>query len=85
MKSPAGDLIPAPFNGIVRLVIEGLLGLVAVWKAKQAAIRGAVLRSVVQAVDAGGEIKSNVKANLKAAGIESEGRAVIAAYKDPTP
>lgn len=82
MDSPAGALVPQPANGLIRLGIEGLIGLAGLWAGNKARIRGLVLRSVVQAVDAPGDTKEAVKTNLKAAGIEAQGRQIIAGYKE---
>lgn len=81
LDSPAGSLIPAPIAGVARLGIEAVIGLAGLWFANKSRIKGAVLRSVVQAVDSPTDTKQAVKTNLKAANIEAAGRTLINKYK----
>jgi len=75
-----------PYVGIAQTVISGILAIFGIWKSNQAKIRGAVLRSVVKAVEvqpqtSAASIKADVKSNLQAAGIEQRGKAEISAAK----
>lgn len=85
INSPAGLMIPEPVRSMILLVASGFSSLIAFWKTNQSRIRGVVLRSVVQAIDSPGDTKQAVKTNLQAAGIESQGRAIIATMKTATP
>ncbi len=82
LDSPVGSMIPQPINGIVRLAGEAVLALCGLWFANKARVRGVVLRSVVQAVDGSANIKDTVKSNLRAAGVEVEGRKIINEYRE---
>ena len=81
LDSPVGAMVPQPANGIIRMAGEAVLGLAGLWFANKARVRGVVLRSVVQAVDSPGDTKNAVRSNLRAAGIEAEGRKMISEYK----
>lgn len=84
LDSPGGLMIPEPMRTGAEVVGAGISGLITFWLAKRSKIRGVVLKSVVQAVDKGvdqDDTKSAVKTNLKAAGVEYQGRKIIEQMK----
>lgn len=84
VKSPAAALIPPPALVIVQGAISILLTLFGIYSENKNRIKTAVIKSVVKAVDDTNNasmVKPVVKANLKAAGIESAGREIIAKAK----
>lgn len=84
VKSPAAALIPAPALAIVQGAISIILTMFGIYSENKNRIKAAVIKSVVKAVDdtnSASMVKPVVKANLKAAGIETAGREIIAKAK----